>query len=83
MVDLFNGKIISKIKQKNGRPITPDCSQGHVQFQVGNYCYLVGGYVDHNKHGLADEQEYVKLRDLWRFLFNYLFYYFNNIKLFI
>ena len=41
--------------------------QGHVQFEVGNYIYLVGGYIDHYRIGFDDhDQQYVKLRDVWR-----------------
>ena len=41
--------------------------KGHVQFEVGNYVYLVGGYIDHYRIGFDDhDQQYVKLRDVWR-----------------
>ena len=46
-------------------PQIPD--QGHVQFEVGNYIYLVGGYIDHYRIDFDDhDQQYVKLRDVWR-----------------
>ena len=41
--------------------------KGHVQFEVGNYIYLVGGYIDHYRLDFDDhDQQYVKLRDVWR-----------------
>jgi len=66
MIDIFGSKVLSKLKKKDRKQ--PDCSQGHVQFEVGNYIYLVGGYIDHYRIDFDDhDQQYVKLRDVWRY----------------